>query len=177
MPKAKPLIKWQKFWRLTVLWEYITLEWWKKTLEKCSCECWIIKWINRRSLRVWKVKSCWCLRSELWRQKLINADTTHGMSHSRIYRIYTLMRDRCINTNNKCFDYYWGRWIKCLWNSFEEFYNDMWNSYEEHIKQCWEKETTIDRIDVNWNYCKENCRRATWKEQCNNKRNNLMNRN
>lgn len=48
----------------------------------------------------------------------------------------------------------------------------MWQSYYKHIKQYWEKNTTLDRIDVNWNYCKNNCRRATREEQMNNMRTN-----
>ena len=48
----------------------------------------------------------------------------------------------------------------------------MWESYFEHVKQHWEKDTTIDRIDSNWNYCKDNCKRSTNKEQQNNKTNN-----
>jgi hypothetical protein len=46
----------------------------------------------------------------------------------------------------------------------------MWESYEIHVKEYWEKNTTIDRINPNLNYCKENCRWATWKEQSLNKR-------
>jgi hypothetical protein len=49
----------------------------------------------------------------------------------------------------------------------------MWKSYNDHIKQYWEKNTTIDRINVNWHYYKGNCRRATVKEQINNTRVNI----
>lgn len=60
---------------------------------------------------------------------------------------------------------YKDRWIRCLWNCFEEFRDDMYESYLKHVEEFWEKDTTIDRIDVDWNYCKENCRRATYKQQ------------
>jgi len=53
---------------------------------------------------------------------------------------------------------------------FEEFRDDMYKSYLEHVEKYWEKETSIDRIDNNWNYCKENCKRSTPKEQSNNRR-------
>lgn len=46
----------------------------------------------------------------------------------------------------------------------------MYDSYKEHCEKYWEKDTTIDRIDRNWNYCKENCRWATYKEQADNKK-------
>lgn len=85
---------------------------------------------------------------------------------------FTNIKQRCNNKNYNKFKYYGWRWIKCEWSSFEEFKNDMYESFLTHCKEFWEKQTTIDRIDVNWNYCKNNCRWATFIEQNNNKRNN-----
>lgn len=88
----------------------------------------------------------------------------------RFFSRFSDMRTRCYNPNCKSYHAYGWRWIRVEWKNKEDFYNDMRDSFEEHVKEYWIKETTIDRIDVNWNYCKENCRWVTWKEQRENKR-------
>lgn len=91
-------------------------------------------------------------------------DPNNNTTDLRFHRIFMWMNRRCWKE---------GPWkdIKNRRENFREFYYDMYPSYIEHIKQYWVKQTTIDRINPKWDYCKENCRRATYSEQLSNRRN------
>ncbi len=167
--------KWEKYGRLTIIKEIESV--WNRRYFKCQCECWNIKNIQMGHFRWWHIISCWCYakekQKEQWKKSVLNMIatlTTHWMSRTRFYRIYNALNNRCNYLKYPEFKYYWWRWIKNKWNSFENFRDDMYESYLKHCEDFWEKETTIDRINSNWNYCKENCRWATYKEQNENKR-------
>ena len=95
-------------------------------------------------------------------------------NEERLHSIWKWMKNRCYCKTWWCYDKYWWVWIWINWKSFDDFKKDMFDSYKKHVKEYWEKDTTIDRIDVKWNYCKENCKWATIKEQWFNKTNNCF---
>ncbi len=87
-----------------------------------------------------------------------------------LYSRYESMVSRCRHKSNHAYKHYGGRGIICIWNSYTEFKSDLYQSYIEHLEKFGVKNTTLDRINVDGNYCKENCRWATWTIQNNNRR-------
>jgi len=101
------------------------------------------------------VLSCGCLIKE-------GNHKIHGHAGSRTHKIWKGIRYRCFHPIRN----YGERGIKVCarWNKFENFLEDMGKAPEG---------LTIERLDVNGDYCKSNCQWVTRKVQNNNKRNNI----
>ncbi len=146
--------KWYKYSKLSIISEVKKV--WRYRTFRCLCTCWVEKNIRLSHLRSWHTTSCGCSRTE----------KAYKMSNTPFYRVWIWILQRCWDKNHKSYKDYGWRWITCRWNNFKEFYKDMYATYESWL--------TIDRINNNWDYSKDNCRRATRIQQNRNTRRNRM---
>ena len=125
---------------------------------KCRCECGNEVIVYAADLRTKHQLSCGCLK---WK-----GTPTHGLSDSAIRQCYYNMRKRCYSPNFKSYKDYGGRGITICeeWSTFQGFLDDMLPTHKPGL--------SIERKDVNGNYCKDNCCWESKKIQANNTRSN-----
>lgn len=92
----------------------------------------------------------------------------HGKRKTRLYSIYSHMKQRCYNKNDQAYKYY-GRIGITICN---EWLNDFMTFYDWSMSNGYNDTLTIDRIDVNKSYSPDNCRWVDMKTQQRNKKNN-----
>lgn len=124
----------------------------------CVCDCGNNTKVRGSNLKGNSTKSCGCLQKE----KI----TKHGNCNTPSYYAWVGMLQRCTNKKSRAYGNYGGRGITVCdkWINFKGFYEDMGEKPEG---------LSLDRKNNNGNYCKDNCKWSTPKEQANNRRSNI----
>lgn len=131
-----------------------------KNYWKCRCRCGTETEVYGSKLTSGHTKSCGCYGREAAAKRL----TTHGMKHTRTYKIWWRMVTRVTNPNDADFGRYSKLGMAESWKKFENFYADMGEVPEG---------LSLDRVNNDRGYFPDNCRWATVFEQSVNKSNTI----
>lgn len=132
----------------------------------CACDCGTARRVNANALLAGWSESCGCLAREVNSQRATHGHTKGG-KQSPTFVVWHSMLGRCRNPKHLSYENYGGRGIKVCerWESFASFLEDMGDR---------PKGMTLDRLDNNGDYCPQNCRWISMKENSNNRRNNRL---
>ena len=138
-------------------------------LWRCKCDCGNEKITRSNYLIAGQTTSCGCYRSELsskFMSRSAEWNTRHGMAHTPLFNQWCSMRRRCTDPKNRMYHRYGGRGIRFCkeWEQFEPF-------KEWALAHGWKEHLALDRIDNDGDYCPENCRWVTQRENNRNKPN------
>lgn len=162
-----------RFGRLSVLGmvdDYVGPTGKRRKRYRCRCDCGNEKFFIGENLSRGLTMSCGCLQKE----RAAEANTIHGETDSHLYGVWCAMKRRCNTPSVPEYELYGGRGIKICdeWMEFPPFQKWAYETgYDPDAKRG---ECTLDRKDVNGDYCPENCRWVNTEVQCNNKRNSKL---
>lgn len=138
----------------------------KKAYWNCTCSCGNKFVVESLKLRSGHTKSCGCLRKKTTQKLRWKHGETSGGEKSRLYKIWVGIENRCACQSSIEYKNYGGRGIKRC---------DEWNDYPTFkrwaLEHGYNDGLTIERIDVNGDYCPDNCCWIPLEEQALNKTN------
>lgn len=139
------------------------------SLWRVKCDCGNETIVRGGALKNGHTQSCGCLQ----RERTAKAKTIHGLFYdkksgkrSRLYRVWTSMKERCFNPNSKSYKDYGERGISV----HKEWAENYFSFHEWAVKTGYKEGLTIDRKDVNGNYEPSNCRWIPKSQQSRNRR-------
>lgn len=134
---------------------------------ECRCECGTVQFVAVTKLRSGHSRSCGCLQGDVTAERnLIHGYAVGRAKRSRIYNVWSGILTRCTNQNVPAYEDYGARGITVCerWLKFENFLEDMGEPPPG---------LTIDRLDNDKGYFKDNCAWRTPLDQARNRRSNL----
>lgn len=123
----------------------------------CKCKCGNYTIVNSNSLKCNNVLSCGCYK----RKRTSEVRSKHHLTNSKLHKIWTGIKQRCFNRNNKSYKFYGERNIKMC----KEWNDDFCKFMEWAINNGYKDGLSIERINVNGNYEPSNCKWIPRNEQ------------
>lgn len=138
------------------------------TIWECVCDCGNTHIVRTTDLKRGAIRSCGCYRAETTGSMRLSHGATRGKQSTKLYSVWAGIKARCYRPSTVAYKYYGGKgiamcreWVESF-SAFERWANE--NGYAIGL--------SIDRIDVNGNYCPQNCRWVDDLTQANNKTTN-----
>lgn len=125
------------------------------------CKCGNERYIEIGSVAYGKTKSCGC--------RYRNQFGIPSKEYEKLYGVWKNMKDRCYNKLSDRYYTYGARGIEVC----DDWKNDFHSFARWAVDNGWKVGLSIERKDLNKNYCPENCTFITMKEQARNKTSNV----